>query len=173
MRLDRVYISLGRAGRLTEAKLSAAATRRTACRSHSGAWPGAGSGDDDGSSGMRRSYRRPKRLVPPDDGLQPELPNRSFQAPEQLRMLDDRRDRHGAFAERGRHGCWRRVDRCASLRSKRATTSRPRGNRSPVSHAKACPTRRSAPDCLSAGAGRMAPKKVFTKFGIRSSDQGI
>ena len=47
MRLDRVYVSLGRAGRLTEAKLSAAATRRTACRGDRGAWAGAGSGDDD------------------------------------------------------------------------------------------------------------------------------
>ena len=47
MRLDRVYVSLGRAGRLTEAKLSAAATRRTACRGYSGAWARRRSGDDD------------------------------------------------------------------------------------------------------------------------------
>ena len=86
----------GRARRLTEAKLSAAATRRTACRGYSGAWAGAGSGDDDGSFGMRLSYRRAKRLVPPDDELPRELPDRSLQAREQLRMRDARRDWHGA-----------------------------------------------------------------------------
>ena len=81
MRLDRVYISLGHAGRLTEAKLSAAATRRTACRGYSGAWPGAGSGDDDGSSGMRRSYRRPSGLCRLTTDYNPSYPTAASRRP--------------------------------------------------------------------------------------------
>ena len=138
MRPDRMYVSLGRAWRLIEANLSAAATGRTACLGYCGAWARRRARRRDGSCGMRRSYWPAlSGLVPLDDGRQREPPDRQPPAREQLRRRDARRDPHRAFAERARHELLATGGQCASVRSRRATSSRPKKSKSSVSHARA------------------------------------